>query len=128
MFNETVKALSKSNRSFSCKAPRLAFSFLPPVRFEIFTAGFSSQIFIFPLVLWLKKSDYSSLLVLRNLQCDADMLVDIFQIFSKNNFTTVIHKLATVIHKLSYYEKQSLAKKLFPKISQSSHKNTCVVT
>ena len=40
----------KSNRSFSCKAPRLAFSFLLPVRFEIFTAGFSSRIFIFPLV------------------------------------------------------------------------------
>ena len=39
----------KSNRSFSCKASRLAFSFLPPVRFEIFTAGFSGRIFIFPL-------------------------------------------------------------------------------
>ena len=51
----------KSNRSFLCKAPRLAFSFLPPVRFEIFTAGFSSRIFIFPLVHWLRKSDYSSL-------------------------------------------------------------------
>ena len=51
----------KSNRSFSCKAHRLAFSFLPPVRFEIFTTGFSSRIFIFLLVHWLKKSDYSSL-------------------------------------------------------------------
>ena len=37
----------KSNRSFLCKAPRLAFSFLPPARFEIFTAGFSSRVFIF---------------------------------------------------------------------------------
>ena len=44
-----------------CKAPRLAFSFLPPVRFEIFTEGFSSWIFIFPLVHWLKKYNYSSL-------------------------------------------------------------------
>ena len=51
----------RSNRSFSCKAPRLAFSFLLPARFEILTAGFSSRIFIFPLVYWLKKSDYSSL-------------------------------------------------------------------
>ena len=51
----------KSNRSFSCKAPRLAFSFLPPVRFEIFTAGFSSRIFIFPIVHWLRKSGYSRL-------------------------------------------------------------------
>ena len=50
-----------SNRSFSCKASRLAFSFLPSVRFEIFAAGFSRGIFIFPLVHWLKKSDYSSL-------------------------------------------------------------------
>ena len=50
MDNETVKTSSKSNRSFSCKAPRLAFSFLPPVRFEIFITGFSSWIFIFPLV------------------------------------------------------------------------------
>ena len=40
----------KSNRSFLCKVPRLAFSFLPPVRFEVFTAGFSSQIFIFAVV------------------------------------------------------------------------------
>ena len=52
----------KSNRSFSCKAPHLAFSFLPPVRFEIFTAGFSSRVFIFPLVHRLKKSNYSSLI------------------------------------------------------------------
>ena len=44
------KKKCKSNRSCSCKAPRLAFSFLPPVRFEIFTAGFSIRIFIFPLV------------------------------------------------------------------------------
>ena len=51
----------KSNQSFSCKALRLAFSFLPAVSFEIFTAGFSSQILIFPPVHWLKKSDYSSL-------------------------------------------------------------------
>ena len=50
---------------FSCKAPRLAFSFLPPVRFEIFRAGFSSRIFIFPLVHWLRKSDYSSLIKTR---------------------------------------------------------------
>ena len=51
----------KSNRSFSCKAPRLAFSFSWHVRFEIFTAGFSSRIFIFTLVHWLRKSDYSIL-------------------------------------------------------------------
>ena len=51
----------KSNRSFSFKALCLAFSFLPAVSFEIFTAGFSSQILIFPPVHWLKKSDYSSL-------------------------------------------------------------------
>ena len=50
---------------FSCEAPRLAFSFLPPVRFEIFRAGFSSRIFIFPLVHWLRKSDYSSLIKTR---------------------------------------------------------------
>ena len=36
----------KSNRSFSCKDPRLAFSFLPAERFEIFTASFTSRIFI----------------------------------------------------------------------------------
>ena len=53
----------KSNLIFSCKAPRLSFSFLPPVRFQIFTAGFSIRIFIFPLVHWLKKSDYSSLYI-----------------------------------------------------------------
>ena len=52
----------KSNRSFLCKAPRLAFSFLPLVNFEIFTAGFSSRCFIFPPVHWLKKSNYSSLI------------------------------------------------------------------
>ena len=51
----------KSNQSFSCKAPSLAFSFLPPVRFEIFTAGFFSRIFISPPVHWLRKYDCSSL-------------------------------------------------------------------
>ena len=40
--------ISIHNRSFSCKDPRLGFSFLPPVSFEIFTAGFSSRVFIFP--------------------------------------------------------------------------------
>ena len=60
-FHSLFPVKKKSNRSFSCKAPRLAFSFLPPVRFEIFTAGFSSRIFIFPLVHWLRKSDCSSL-------------------------------------------------------------------
>ena len=60
-FHSLFPVKKKSNRSFSCKAPRLAFSFLPPVRFQIFTAGFSSRIFIFPPVHWLKKSDYSSL-------------------------------------------------------------------
>ena len=56
MFNETAKTPSKSSQNanlteaFHVKSPRLAFSFLPPVRFEIFTAGFSSRIFIFPLV------------------------------------------------------------------------------
>ena len=56
-----VKKKYKSNQSFSCKASLLAVSFLPPLRFEIFTAGFSSRIFIFPLVYWLRKSAYSSL-------------------------------------------------------------------
>ena len=56
MFNETAKTPSKSSQNanlteaFHVKSPRLAFSFLPPVRFEMFTAGFSSRIFIFPLV------------------------------------------------------------------------------
>ena len=50
------------SQSFSCKASRLAFSFLPSISFEIFTAGFSSRIFIFPPVHWLKKSDYSSII------------------------------------------------------------------
>ena len=56
MFNETAKTPSKSSQNanlteaFHVKSPRLAFSFLPPVRFEIFTAGFSSRTFIFPLV------------------------------------------------------------------------------
>ena len=57
MYNETVKTPCKSNRNtnltevFHVNPPRLAFSFLPPVvRFAIFTAGFSSRIFIFPLV------------------------------------------------------------------------------
>ena len=64
-FHSLFPVKKKSNRSFSCKAPRLAFSFLPPVKFEIFTAGFSSRIFIFPVVYWLRKSDYSSLWYLR---------------------------------------------------------------
>ena len=46
---------------FHVKSPRLAFSFLPPVNFEIFTAGFSSRIFIFRPVHRLQKSDYSRL-------------------------------------------------------------------
>ena len=56
MFKETAKTPSKSSQNanlteaFHVKSPRLAFSFLPPVRFEISTAGFSSRIFIFPLV------------------------------------------------------------------------------
>ena len=62
MYNKTAKTPSKSNRNTNLtevshvkpppppSPPRLAFSFLPPVRFEIFTAGFSSRIFIFPLV------------------------------------------------------------------------------
>ena len=56
MYNETVKTPSESSRNknltevFHVKPPRLAFSFLPPVRLEIFTAGFSSRIFIFALV------------------------------------------------------------------------------
>ena len=67
MYNETAKTPSKSNRNanltevFHVKPPVKLFSFLPPVSFEIFTAGFSSRIFIFPLAHWLKKSDYSSL-------------------------------------------------------------------
>ena len=80
----------KSNRCFSCKAPRLAFSFLPPVIFQIFTAGFSSRIFIFPLVHWLKKSDYSSL---QHYWMDSDIwksilpkfLFKIIQLFSKQH-------------------------------------------
>ena len=36
--------ISIHNRSFSCKDPRVGFSFLPPVSFEIFTASFSSGV------------------------------------------------------------------------------------
>ena len=60
MYNKTAKTPSKSNRNTNLTdishvkppppSPRLAFQFLPPVRFEIFDAGFSSRIFIFPLV------------------------------------------------------------------------------
>ena len=56
MFNETAKTPSRSSQNtnlteaFHVKSPRLSFSFLPPVRFEIFTAGFASRIFVFPLV------------------------------------------------------------------------------
>ena len=52
MFNETAKTPSKSSQNanlteaFHVKSPRLAFSFLPPVRFEIslqvFLVGFLS--------------------------------------------------------------------------------------
>ena len=48
------------SRSFSCKAPRLTFSFLPPVNFEIFTAGSFGWISTYPSLHWLKKSHYSS--------------------------------------------------------------------
>ena len=66
MYNETVKTSSKSNRNTNLtEAPRLAFSFLPPVRFEIFITGFSCWIFIFRLVQWLKESDYSSITKMR---------------------------------------------------------------
>ena len=51
----------KSNRNFSCNVPRLTLSFLPPLSYEIFTADFSSRIFIFTPVHWQKKSDYSNL-------------------------------------------------------------------
>ena len=52
------------------------------------------------------------------------MLLDIFQTFSEQIF---IRKLwtAAIIYNLSYFEKQSHAKKVFLKISQSSRKNTC---
>ena len=52
------------------------------------------------------------------------MLLDIFQTFSEQIF---IRKLwtAAIIYNLSYFEKQSHAKKVFLKISQSSSKNTC---
>ena len=62
------KKKHKSKRSFSCKVPRPAFSFLAPVSLEIFTAGFSSRIFVFPPVHWLTKSDYSSLNIIRILK------------------------------------------------------------
>ena len=60
-FHSLLPVKKNLTEVFHVKPLRLAFSFLPPVRFEIFTAGFSSRIFIFPLVHWLKKSDYSSL-------------------------------------------------------------------
>ena len=52
------------------------------------------------------------------------MLLDIFQTFSEQIF---IRKLwtAAIIYNLLYFEKQSHAKKVFLKISQSSSKNTC---
>ena len=55
-----LQAKYKSNWSFSCKPPHLAFSFLPPVIFEIFTAAFPSRIFVFLPFHWPTKSDYSS--------------------------------------------------------------------
>ena len=62
-FHSLLPVKKNLTEVFHVKPLRLAFSFLPPVRFEIFTAGFSSRIFIFPLVHWLKKFDYSSLLL-----------------------------------------------------------------
>ena len=58
-FNLFSKLNINLTEVFHIKSPRPAFSFLPPVSFQIFTAGFSSRIFIFPLVHWPKKSDYS---------------------------------------------------------------------
>ena len=60
-FSVSCKQNINLTEVFHVKPPRLAFSFLPPVSFEMFTAGFSSRIFIFPPVHWLKKSDCSSL-------------------------------------------------------------------
>ena len=68
---------------------------------------------------------FTELVTYRNLQFDVDMLLDIFQIFSEQLFTRQLQP-ATVIQKLPYFEKQTLAKKLLSKISQSSQKSTCV--
>ena len=60
------------------------------------------------------------------LKSDLDTLVDIFQLFSGQNFIRQLW-MATVLYKLSYFEKQSVAKKVFLKILQSSqetHQNT----
>ena len=58
-FNVPCKQNINLTEVFHIKSPRAAF--LPTVSFEIFTAVFSSWIFIFPPVHWLKKSDHSSL-------------------------------------------------------------------
>ena len=60
-FNVSCKQNINLTKVFHVKPSFLAFSFSPPVSFEIFTAGFSSLTFIFPSIRWLKKSDYSSL-------------------------------------------------------------------
>ena len=60
-FSVSCKQNINLTEVFHVKPPRLGFSFLPPVSFEIFTESFSSWIFIFSSIHWLKKSDCSSL-------------------------------------------------------------------
>ena len=78
------------------------------------------------IVMWIQPIfSFTELVTYRSLQSDADMLLNIFQIFSEQLFTRQL-KPATVIHKLSYFDKQSLATKVFLKTSQSPQKNTRV--
>ena len=56
------------------------------------------------------------------LQSDANM--DIFNIFLEELYRQLW--TAAITNNLSYFEKQSLAKKMFLKISQKSYENTCV--
>ena len=56
------------------------------------------------------------------MQSDANM--DIFNIFLEELYRQLW--TAAITNNLSYFEKQSLAKKMFLKISQKSYENTCV--
>ena len=53
------------------------------------------------------------------------MLLDIFQTFLEQLFSRQLWT-ATIIYNLFYFEKQSTAKKVFLKISQSLQENICV--
>ena len=58
------------------------------------------------------------------LQSNADMTLDIFQIFSEQLFTRQLQPV-TVIHKLSYVEKQSLAKVVLKNFTKFTEKHVC---